>query len=156
MNIDVEKVVREYIDKTVHMSLATVEGDQPWVCEVHFAYDKDLNLYFISLPTRRHSQEIAANNKVAGNIIDKYELGQPVVGVYFDGSAEMLEAGEDRKIAVDAIKERLKRADDLESELDSPDGHRIYKIKVKNWYVFGRFGASSGQKHQLAWDGGSK
>lgn len=38
MDVDVEKVVREYIEKTVHMSLATVSIDAPWVCEVHLAY----------------------------------------------------------------------------------------------------------------------
>jgi uncharacterized protein YhbP (UPF0306 family) len=81
--MDKEATLREYIDKTIHMSLATVSGTTPWVCEVHFAYDNDLNLYFRSLKSRRHSQEIASNPNVAGNIIDKYGLEDAVVGVYF-------------------------------------------------------------------------
>lgn len=92
--VNVEKYVREYIDATVHMSLATVSGDAPWVCEVHFAYDDTLNLYYRSLTSRRHSQEIAANPKVAGNIIDKYGLGDAVVGVYFEGTAELVGPGD--------------------------------------------------------------
>jgi uncharacterized protein YhbP (UPF0306 family) len=74
MSIDVEKVVREYIDKSIHMSLATSTENKPWVCEVHFAYDDDLNLYWRSKTDRRHSQEIALNPFVAGNIVKQHEL----------------------------------------------------------------------------------
>ena len=152
MNIDVEQVVRENIDNTVHMSLATVHDNMPWVCEVHFAYDDDLNLYFRSLKSRRHSQEIAKNPNVAGNIIDKYALGEAVVGVYFEGTSELLEAGDEQNKAAECIKDRLKANDDIIEDASHEHGHKIYKITVKNWYVFGRFGGPSGQKHKLKWN----
>lgn len=154
--IDVEKAVREFIDKTVHLSLATVKNNTPWVCEVHFAYDENLNLYFRSLKSRRHSQEIAANPKVAGNIIDKYGLGDPVVGVYFEGNAGLLDAGDDQNLAAKCLRERLKIEDDIVAEAANEDGHQFYKVTVANWYVFGRFGGASGQKHKLEWDEGNK
>jgi uncharacterized protein YhbP (UPF0306 family) len=152
MNLDVEKIVRDYIDKTIHLSLATVNGESPWVCEVHFAYDEYLNLYFRSLKSRRHSQEIAANPKVAGNIIDKYGLGEPVVGVYFEGKAELLEAGPAQNLAAECLKNRLNIEDDMIAEAVHEAGHKFYKITVANWYVFGRFGEPSGQKHALEWN----
>ncbi len=154
--MDVEKIVREFIDKTVHMSLATTSDNAPWVCEVHFAYDDNLNLYFRSLKSRRHSQEIAKNPSVAGNIIDKYALGDAVVGVYFEGTAELLEAGDEQNLAAECIKTRLKVTDDIVEEASHEDGHQFYKISVANWYVFGRFGGQSGQKHKLEWNGGSR
>ncbi len=154
--MEVEKIVREYIEKTVHMSLATVSGDAPWVCELHFAYDDSLNLYFRSLKSRRHSQEIAANSKVAGNIIDKYGLGDPVVGVYFEGTAELLKAGDEQNLAAQCLKNRLKIKDDIVAEAADESGHQFYKISVAKWFVFGRFGGPSGQKHELAWNGGNK
>jgi uncharacterized protein YhbP (UPF0306 family) len=156
MNLDVESTVREYIDKTIHLSLATVSGDTPWVCEVHFAYDENLNLYFRSLQSRRHSQEIAANPKVAGNIIDKHGLGDPVVGIYFEGKAELVEAGNEQNHAAECLKNRLKIEDDIIAEAASSEGHQFYKITVANWYVFGRFGETSGQKHKLEWNGADK
>lgn len=156
MNVDVEKVVREYIGKTVHMSLATVSGDAPWVCEVHFAYDDNLNLYFRSLKSRRHSTEIAVNPKVAGNIIDKYGLGDPVVGVYFEGTTELLEADDEQSLAAECLKNRLKIQDDIVAEAANEEGHQFYKISVASWYVFGRFGGPLGQKYQLEWKGGQK
>lgn len=154
--IDVEQIVREYIEKTVHLSLATANGDTPWVCEVHFAYDNSLNLYFRSLKSRRHSQEIAVNPNVAGNIIDKYNLGDAVVGVYFEGKAMQLEPGEEQNLAAECIKTRLQLSGDILEEATHEDGHQFYKITVKNWYVFGRFGDASGQKYQLDWNGGNK
>ena len=154
--MDVEKIVREYIDKTIHMSLATVKDNTPWVCEVHFAYDDRLNLYFRSLKSRRHSQEITNNSNVAGNIVDKYALGDTVVGVYFEGKARLLEVGDEQNTAFESIKNRLKTGDDILEEAQSEDGHQFYKITVTNWYVFGRFGGSSGQKHKLVWNGGGK
>ena len=150
--MNVEKIVREYIDKTVHMSLATASNDSPWVCEVHFAYDDKLNIYFRSLKTRRHSQEIAKNPRVAGDIIDKYALGEPVVGVYFEGRAKLLTAGEEQNVAFKCLNTRLQAGDDILEEAAREDGHQFYKITVSKWYVFGRFGAESGQKYELAWD----
>lgn len=149
--MDVEQVIREYIPQILHMSLATVEGDRPWVCEVHFAYDDDLNLYFRSLSSRRHSQEIAKNPKVAGNIIKQHNLEDTAVGVYFEGTAKMLELGEEQNKAFECIKNRLKMDNSILEEAKSEDGHKFYKISVENFYVFGRFGAPSGKKYQLKW-----
>ncbi len=156
MSVNVEQVIRKNIDKTVHMSLATVKNNAPWVCEVHFAYDESLNLYFRSLKSRRHSQEIAANQNVAGNIIDKYTLGDAVVGVYFEGAAELLEAGDKQKIAADCFKSRLKINDDIVADASREDGHQLYKITVANWYVFGSFDGQPTQKYKLEWNGGDR
>ncbi len=152
--MEIEKAVRDYIGKTIHLSLATVSQDAPWVCELHFAFDDKLNLYFRSLKSRRHSQEIAVNPQVAGNIIDKYRVGEPVVGVYFEGKAELVGAGKDQELAAECLKTRLKIENDIVAEADDDAGHQFYKVTVANWYVFGRFGGPSGQKYKLAWNGG--
>lgn len=149
--MDVEQLVREYIDKTVHMSLATVRGAKPWVCEVHFAYDKELNLYYRSLKSRRHSQEIAVNPYVAGDIIDKYAVGDAVVGLYFEGKAELLKAGEIRRKASECLQARLQITDDILAEAERESGHQFYRITVSNFSIFGKFERENSKKHQLAW-----
>jgi len=149
--VNVEKVIREYLPYVLHLSLATERDNAPWVCEVHFAYDDDLNLYFRSLASRRHSMEISENPKVAGNIIKQHSLDESAVGVYFEGIARLLEADEELKIAYKCIKERLHAEDNILEEAKKKDGHKFYKITVKNWYVFGRFGLPHGQKHKLEW-----
>lgn len=148
--IDIEKIIREYIDKTIHMSLATASNNTPWVCEVQFAYDDELNIYFRSPLARRHSQEIASNSSVAGNIVDKYEVGGDFVGVYFEGNAKMLEAGDEQNIAFECIKARLNTSDDILEEATIDKGFRFYKISVDNWYVYGAFEGNSARKYKLS------
>lgn len=149
MNVDVEQIVRDNIDRTVHMSLATVRDNAPWVCEVHFAYDQKLDLYFRSLKSRRHSQEITDNANVAGNIIDKYGLGEQVIGLYFEGQATLLETGDEQQLAADCLRTRLRMDQDILREAADDDGHQLYKVSVSTWYVFGRFGGETGRKY--AW-----
>jgi len=153
--MDIEQIVRENIDKTFHMSLATVKDNKPWVCEVHFAYDDDLNLYFRSLTSRRHSHEIAANSNVAGNIVRQFGLGEVPLGVYFEGTAELLGPGDEQNKAFECINARLKAGDDILDQAKDPAGHQFYKITVSTFYVFGVFGGK-GQKLELKWNGGQR
>jgi len=150
--MDIEKIVRENINKTVHMSLATSKDNKPWVCEVHFAYDEDLNLYFRSLSSRRHSQEIAANPSVAGNIVRQHELGEYPLGVYFEGVAEPLSPGPDQQKAFECIKARLKAEDSILEDAQNPEGHQFYKITVSKYYVFGKLDDTGGKKYELQWN----
>ena len=151
MNLDVEKIVREYIQKTPHMSLATVGGDKPWVCEVHFAYDDDLNLYFRSRLSTRHCQELAVNPNVAGNIVRQHALDEYPHAIYFEGTAELVtDYGLIEKIFPYFEQQQGSKPDAIE-ESKGEDGHKFHKISVKNWYAFGKFGGDKGQKYKLEW-----
>ena len=152
--MDVEKIIRDYLPQVIHLSLGTSKDNKPWVCEVHFAYDEDLNLYFRSLTSRRHSQEIAENSNVAGDIVQQHQLDEYPTGVYFEGAAKLLERGEEQNKAFDCIKERLKANDDILEEAKRPDGHQFYKIAVDTLYVFGKFSDEGGKKYALNWNGG--
>lgn len=151
MSIDIEKVVRENIDKTVHMSLGTCQDNAPWVCEVHFAYDDDLNLYFRSKPSRRHSQDIAANPNVAGNIVRQHALGEYPLGIYFEGTAELMDP-DAIQTAYEVTAKRMSLGEEILEEAAKEDGHKFYKVTVKNWYVFGKLEPEKGGlKYKLEW-----
>jgi uncharacterized protein YhbP (UPF0306 family) len=156
MSVDVENIIREYLPSVIHLSLATVKGDKPWVCEVHYAFDEDLNLYFRSLASRRHSEEVAENANVAGNIVKQFQPGEPVLGVYFEGTAERLPAGEAQDKAFTCLRERFNLSDEIIAEATREDGHQFYKISVESWYVFGRLEGDRGQKYQLVWNAGAQ
>jgi len=87
---DVEKAIRDYLPDIIHMSLATSVGNQPWLCEVHYVYDDDLNFYFRSLESRRHSQEIERNPNVAGSIVTQHSTTDKPRGIFFTGKAEKM------------------------------------------------------------------
>lgn len=149
--MDIEQTVRNYLPNVLHLSLATSKDNHPWVCEVHFAYDEDLNLYFRSLPSARHSEEIAANPYVAGNIVKQHSLGQPPVGVYFEGIAKLLPAGDEQQKAYECIKGRLQPSADILEQAKDPAGHQFHKITVNTFYLFGKFGDTPTQKYTLSW-----
>jgi uncharacterized protein YhbP (UPF0306 family) len=152
----IEQIIRSYLPQIIHMSLSTSKDNKPWVCEVHFAYDDDLNLYFRSLTSRRHSQEIAANPYVAGNIVKQHKLGEIPLGVYFEGTAKLLEAGDEQNKAAACIQARLQPPTDILADAQEPSGHQFYKIIVDTWYVFGKFDDQGGKKYELKWNGGER
>jgi uncharacterized protein YhbP (UPF0306 family) len=57
--------------------VGTSGPDGLWNNAVHFAYDSDLNIYFISQPSSRHMQNIRSDNEVALAI---FSTSQPAVG----------------------------------------------------------------------------
>lgn len=154
--MDVEQIIREYIDKSLHMSLATVADGKPWVCEVHFVYDESLNIYWRSKASRRHSQEIAINPNVAGNVVKQHGLDEYPHAIYFEGTAEMIEDESKFQAMYELFKNRLSVDVGIIDDAKKEDGHKFYKITVENWYAFGKFDGDSGHKYKLEWNGGSK
>jgi uncharacterized protein YhbP (UPF0306 family) len=145
----VETMIREYIPGTVHMSLGTSRDNKPWVCEVHFAYDDDLNIYFVSSKDTRHALEITDNSRVAGNIVTQHANGDKVRGIYFEGTAEVLENVTADSVGVQSYVDRL-GANWLLEAIKKDGGPGLFKISVENFYVFDDREAQRG-KFQLKW-----
>jgi uncharacterized protein YhbP (UPF0306 family) len=154
-NVQVEKIIRSYIPQVVHMSLATSADGKPWVCEVHFCYDDNLNLYFRSLPSTRHCQEIIANPHVAGNIVTQHFLNQAPRGVYFEGTAEVLESVTADDTAIKACSARfgLDPAD-IVAGATGKGPLRFYKITPAAFYLFDTYASKPARKYHLPWPAG--
>ncbi len=148
---EVEKIIREYLPDVVHLSLATSANNKPWVCEVHFVYDDELNLYFRSKKARRHSREIAANPRVAGNVVEQHRAEQKPRGVYFEGAAEILEDFDENHKAYEAFSRRLGVGPEIIEDAKSEDGHKVYKITISDLYLFDSRESSPSQKYHLKW-----
>jgi uncharacterized protein YhbP (UPF0306 family) len=147
---EIEQTIREYIDQIIHMSLATCADNAPWVCEVHFAVDDELNIYFRSLNDTRHCQEIAQNPNVAGNIVTQHFKNQRVRGVYYEGIAELLTDITEDHPGVRATAKRYGEKSAIQAVRPDNNQSHYYKITVKNWYLFDSYGTEAG-KHQLPW-----
>src|ERR1700754_574057 len=89
---EVRDLIKKYLAQGRVMQIATVSGDQPWICTVYYVEDGDLNLYWLSFPTRRHSQEIAKHNKVA--IAVPVKFNKPITGIQVEGSVEIVKDAE--------------------------------------------------------------
>src|SRR5688572_9922168 len=65
-SMDARQLYRDYLKDIKLMQLATCRDSQPWLCHVWYVMDEEAGkIYFISRETRRHSQEIQGNEKVA-------------------------------------------------------------------------------------------
>jgi len=90
-------LIDQYIAQAKIMQIATVKGDQPWICTV-YCVPEGHNLYWLSWPTRRHSQEIAAHSKIA--IAIAIQTAQPVIGLQAEGNVtEVTDQAEVDRIA---------------------------------------------------------
>lgn len=147
--MDVSKVIREYVSTVLHMSLATCAANKPWVCEVHFVFDDELNLYFRSKATRRHSIEIAQNSHVAGNIVEQHTIDTKPRGVYFEGNASILETEAERAAVFPLFQSRLAAGPEILEDAKQEDGHNFYKIVVSDWYLFDSRESTPSQKYHL-------
>jgi uncharacterized protein YhbP (UPF0306 family) len=146
----IERIIRDYIPQIIHMSLATVKDNKPWVCEVHFSYDDDLNLYFISSAKTRHAQEIMQNPRVAGNIVTQHHKDQKVRCVEFEGTAEALESKEAEATAYKAYVNRYGTSEGLLNEIRKDGDTKFFRIKVSDFFLFDSYGDERG-KHHLPW-----
>lgn len=145
-----EDLIRAYLPNIIHLSLGTSQAGRPWVCEVHFSYDDALNLYFRSMASTRHCQDIAANPQVAGAITTQHQPGQKPQGVYFEGRAERLYDVTAQDASYQAISGRY-GADNVDLAAANGDGPHFYRIAVSSFSVFNRRDSLPTGKFSLDW-----
>jgi uncharacterized protein YhbP (UPF0306 family) len=77
----------DYLSTQRLMSVATY-GDYPWIANVYYVHDEELNLYFVSKKFREHCVAIDKNEKVAVAIADSHQpLKPPQLGIQLHGTA---------------------------------------------------------------------
>jgi hypothetical protein len=117
------------------MQVATVGGDQPWICTVFFVADDDLNVYWLSLPTRRHSREITVQQKAAAAIAVKHD--KPVTGIQIEGDAEEVT---DAGVITDVMEKYTAKYDAgrdfYDNFLAGKNQHRLYRIRPRMFVLF--------------------
>lgn len=137
MSTKVRGLIEDYLKEAKLMQIATSKENQPWACSVYFAYDTLLNLYWVSLPTRRHSQEIVDNSKVAGTIVLPHTPGDKVRGIQFQGVAKELVDKKQIKEAIAFYAKRFNMASKrVNAIINNKDGHVCYVIKPKTLVLF--------------------
>jgi uncharacterized protein YhbP (UPF0306 family) len=140
-DLEIEQQIRDYLPQIIHMSVATVgEGGKPWVFEVHYAYDGDLNLYWVSEQTARHSQELVVNPDISGNIVVQHQPDQKGLGVSYEGRVEILQDITESSPEYQVYIGRFPlRADPVRAAYveKTETGRRIYKVVVSDWYLAG-------------------
>jgi uncharacterized protein YhbP (UPF0306 family) len=128
-------LIRSYLPTGRMMQVATVHDDQPWICTVYFVEDDDLNLYWLSLPSRRHSLEIAKHNKIAVAVPIKFD--KPVIGIQAEGTAV---AVADKELIADVMQRYVERYNSGKQFYDNfvagKNQHVLFKFTPKKYVLF--------------------
>lgn len=120
------------------MQLATVANNRPWVCNVWFAADDDLNIYWFSSKTRRHSHEVEANPHVAAAICLPHTPADRFArALQIEGTAERLKNPLDVAKATKCYVGRifdLAQVNNFINNLEKP--HRFYRLTPETIVLF--------------------
>lgn len=117
------------------MQLATTSNDKPWVCSVYYVADKQHNIYWLSWPSRRHSQNILAQPNVAATIAVKYD--KPVIGVHVEGEAEKVVYVDKVQEVMNSYTERHNAGHNFyENFKNGSNKHVMYRIKPSKFVLF--------------------
>lgn len=135
--MDPRKLITEYLQKKHMMQLATLSGEQPWICTVYYIVDNQLNLYWLSLESRRHSKEIIAHSKVAVAIPVKFDNGEPVIGIQIEGSAQQLDSSLGLKQLAESYANKFGRTTQwVEDFCANKTEHKMYKFTPNLFVLF--------------------
>jgi uncharacterized protein YhbP (UPF0306 family) len=148
--MDPKALLKDYLNQQHMMQLATVHDGQPWVCTVYFVADEDFNLYWASLPTRRHSLEITNDSHAAVAIAVKHVKGEPVVGIQMSGTAEQLQPSINHQAIVKSYATRFNRDDQwIEDFTEGNTEHRLYKFTPASIFLFDEVYFPGGSRQQI-------
>lgn len=137
MSIDPRELAMQYLREGRVMSLSTVAGNQPRSNSIYYVASADmLAVYWLSLPSRRHSRAIAGNSKVGGSIAIK--IDQPVAGLQFTGEAGIVKDTKEIKAVLERYNEKYTdvQHDLYEKILAGTNKHVVYFMEVQTMELF--------------------
>lgn len=146
------KLIEQYLKEAKLMQLATALDNQPWVCNVWFAADEDLNIYWFSSTNRRHSLEVMENQKVSAAMALPHTPKDSPRGLQLQGIAQVLTEQTDIDKAISVYKDRIFPIETIEELMKSVEKpHQFYKIKPTQFVLFDavNFGDNWRQEYNL-------
>ena len=136
---NIEKLIREYLidGQTRMMQVATCVDNKPWICTVYYAVDEDLNLYWMSKPERRHSEEIIQNSTIVATVVhDQQPPRKDHRSVTIEGTAQELSGAEALKPILLYGKQLASPKEWIQAVKLATDPHKIYKLKPSKFVIF--------------------
>ncbi len=124
---DLKTYILEYLSKNRRMTLATSEDNIPWAATVMFAYDDDLNFYFISVPDSRKTKNLETNPRVSVAVNEYVHKAGYTIGLQIEGKATMLNKEKDKK-ELEIFRKRFDWADNYLHD------HELYKMVPEKIY----------------------
>lgn len=149
--MNLKKLIVDYLNSARLMQIATSRNDQPWVCSVYFAFDKQLRLYWLSKSDRRHSVEIQLNQKIAGSIVLPHAPGDKVRGIQFQGIAKELTGKSAISAGMNVYAKRFGMKEErIAAIISGTDGHACYQMIPSLYVLFDEVNFPEQPRQELA------
>ncbi len=87
---EIQQFARQILEDGFIMSLGTADESGPWVAPITYVFDNDMNLYWLSMPSARHSEAIGKNAKVACAIVADASV-QKERALQIEGTARLVQ-----------------------------------------------------------------
>ena len=150
--MELKNLIQQYLEQTKMMQLATSANDQPWICNVWFAADADLNIYWFSGKSRRHCAEVIENPRVAGAVVFPQTPEDVPRGVQFQGTTTRLTNEADIQAAISLYAGRIFPEAKIQQLMQptAPNPHDFYRITPELFVLFDavNFPTSSRQEYR--------
>jgi len=131
-----EDYIRKYLAEGRMLQVATSADGQPWICTVYYVTDQDNNIYWLSYPERRHSQEIEKNPQVAAAIAIKFE-DKPVIGLQVEGKVDTIQDAAIVKSVMDDYVAKYDSGKEFYINFTvGTNKHKLYKLTSELFVLF--------------------
>jgi hypothetical protein len=148
---DLGAMAREIIDSNLFMTLGTADGDgRPWASPVYFSPVDYREFFWISEPSARHSQNVAARPDVSIVIFDSQVLPGGARAVYMDAVAVELTDDPEFERGVEFYNGRFPKPEKYNlghypaEKMRPPAAHRLYRATATAHYVLDPAGHPDG------------
>lgn len=134
--MEAETLIKEYLPTGKTMQIATEQDGQPWICTVYYVADELQRLYWLSLPTRKHSKHLARNDKAAIAIAIKAD--KPVVGIQASGCAEPVQEPGEVKHVMQLYTKKYDGAGQefYDNFIEGTNQHVLYRFTPSSYVLF--------------------
>lgn len=134
--MDPKQQIQRCLQEGKIMQVASVSGEgRPWVCTVYFVSDDSGKLYWLSLPTERHSQELEAHGHAAVAIA--YKTDKPVIGVQGEGTVSRVEDAETVKRVMEPYVKKYDSGHQFyDNFVQQANQHHMYAFTPERFQLF--------------------
>ncbi|HWH99476.1 MAG TPA: pyridoxamine 5'-phosphate oxidase family protein [Propionibacteriaceae bacterium] len=134
-----DDIARAVLDAGSYVVLATADADGvPWASPVWFATENYRELYWVSYPGARHSQNIEVRPQIAMVVFDSTVPSGTGQGVYMAATAEQLTDSTAIEAGIGVFSRESLRQGDEEWQLDRVTGEarlRLYRASVQEYWI---------------------
>ena len=135
--MNIKDLIKQYVNSKYMMQLATANNNIPWCSTVYYVNDELLNLYWLSLPSRRHSKALTTNQFASIAIPIKFINGEKVIGIQAEGVALELVSSESYRDIILKYSEKFNRTLEwVDDFCNDQTDHKLYKFTVSKFVLF--------------------